>query len=130
MRVNPNYRYSENHLWFSIDGTLARVGVTEFISGHSGGVEKVELDLSEGDSFDSGDIIGTIISPEGEFEIIMPFGGTVKRVNWEAIESPDIINEMPYSEGWILEVEFDEIDEDSLMSASEYKEFIQQYSEE
>lgn len=115
-------RFSSSHLWVRADGSDATVGLSEFFQDRMG--EITSLDLP-----DPGDVIratrrmGTVESDEASSPIEAPVSGEVLEVNVEALENPDVVNDDPYAEGWLLRVRLDDPDElEQLITEEEYAE--------
>ena len=113
-------RYLESHEWVHLDGTTARVGITDFAQDELGDVVFVELpdvgtELAQEEQF------GVIESIKAVSDLYTPVSGTVTAVN-EALEAePELVNEAPYADGWMLELEVADADEvDALLTAEDY----------
>ncbi|MGF7185088.1 glycine cleavage system H protein [Desulfitispora alkaliphila] len=116
-------KYSKEHEWVKVDGGKVRIGVTEYAQNMLGDVVFVELP-EEGDQIEIGDAFGVIESVKAVSDIYAPISGEVVAINEGLLDSPEKINEAPYEEGWIIEVELsDESQLDELMTAAEYQEF-------
>ena len=97
--------YSENHLWIKKKKKkLVRIGLTDYFSLKN--LEIIEIDLpEEEEEFEKDEIFGSIETVEEVFDLVMPVSGKIVRVNEKALEDIDILNEDPYDEGWLLEIE-------------------------
>jgi glycine cleavage system H protein len=118
------YLYSEEHEWVKVEDDLCTVGVTEFAQSELG--EVVFVDLREaGESFEAGDEIGTIESVKAVAEVYTPVSGEITEVNGELEDSPELINDGPHGEGWLVKIRMSDSSQlESLMSAEKYEEFI------
>lgn len=122
--VPDNLKYTESHEWIEIleNGNI-RVGITEHAQSALGDIVFVEL--PEEDSYAAGDDCGVVESVKTASDIYAPIAGTVVTVNDALEDSPELINESPYDDGWIFEMELDdENDLQDLMSAEEYNNSI------
>jgi len=108
--------YSENHLWIKKKKKkLVRIGLTDYFSLKN--LEIIEIDLpEEEEEFEKDEIFGSIETVEEVFDLIMPVSGKIARVNEKVLEDIDILNEDPYDEGWLLEIE--------LLNPSELEELL------
>jgi glycine cleavage system H protein len=115
-------RYTEEHEWVRLEGSLAVVGITDYAQKKLGDIVFVELP-EVGKSLKPGDTLGTIESVKAASEIYCPVSGAVTEVNEELADSPGNINKDPYGDGWIAKLggvgraEFDR-----LMDAATYEE--------
>lgn len=121
----PNdYLYSKEHEWVRVEDDVCILGITEFAQTELGEVVFVELPEA-GQVFDSGDEIGTIESVKAVAEIYTPLAGEILEINDAVVEDPEILNEDPHHEGWLVKIRFSSADDiKSLMSAEEYEKFI------
>ena len=110
--------YDENHLWIKADGTKATVGLTDLGQALYKGI--MHIDLPEvGEEFPRGDTIAPFETIKSVSKIIAPLTCKISKVNEKLRENSEIINESPYGEGWILELELQKPEEkDSLMPIS------------
>jgi len=110
--------YDENHLWIKIDGTKATVGLTDLGQALYKGI--MHIDLPEvGEEFPRGETIAPFETIKSVSKIIAPVSGKISKVNEKLKDNSEIINESPYGEGWILELEMAKPEEkDSLMQIS------------
>lgn len=119
-----DYLYSKEHEWVRVEDDVCILGITEFAQTELGEVVFVELPEA-GQVFDSGDEIGTIESVKAVAEIYTPLAGEILEINDAVVEDPEILNEDPHHEGWLVKIRFSSADDvKSLMSAEEYEKFI------
>ena len=111
--------YSESHEWVKVDGNVAIVGVSDFAQEEMGDITYVDLP-SEGDEVIAGEDFGALESVKASSELYSPVSGTVVAVNTELEDTPEKVNEDPYT-SWIIKVEMsDSAELSSLMTAAEY----------
>ena len=110
--------YDENHLWIKADGTKATVGLTDLGQALYKGI--MHIDLPEpGEEFPRGETIAPFETIKSVSKIIAPLTCKISKVNEKLKDNSEIINESPYGEGWILELELQKPEEkDSLMQIS------------
>ncbi|MFC7114455.1 glycine cleavage system protein GcvH [Natronoarchaeum sp. GCM10025703] len=112
--------YLESHEWARRDDGTARVGITDFAQDELGDVVFVELP-DVGEELEAQAEFGVVESIKAVSDLYAPVGGEVVAVNEELFNAPELVNEDPYGEGWMLEIEFDdESDFDDLLAADEY----------
>ena len=122
MEVPESLRYSTDHEWARADGTVVRVGITDYAQDALGDV--VYIDLPEiGRVVAEGDALGEVESTKSVSEIYAPVAGTVVARNEALGLSPEKVNSDPYGEGWICEIELGTLGglPASLMDASAYR---------
>lgn len=114
-------KYHKEHMWARGNGTI---GITFYAQEQLG--EIVYLEVSDvGTEVEAGEQVGEIESRKSVSDLYSPISGTIKEVNAEAINSPEIINEDPYGAGWIAVIEMSDPSElENLLSAAEYQELV------
>ena len=120
----PNeYLYSKEHEWIRVEDDICVLGITEFAQQELGEVVYVELP-EVGQVFDANDEIGTIESVKAVAEVFTPVAGEILEVNEAVVEDPELLNEDPHSEGWLIKIRFSSAaDLKSLMNAEQYEEY-------
>jgi glycine cleavage system H protein len=118
------YLYSREHEWVRIDDDVCVLGITEFAQAELGEVVFVELP-EIGQVFDSGDELGTIESVKAVAEVYTPVAGEVIEVNEAVSDDPELLNEDPHGEGWLIKIRFSSAsDLKDLMNAEKYEEYV------
>jgi glycine cleavage system H protein len=119
-----DYLYSKDHEWIRVEDDLCVLGITDFAQQELGEVVFVELP-EIGSVFDANDELGTIESVKAVAEVYTPVAGEVVEVNEAIAEDPELINEDPHGDGWLLKIRFSSAaDLKSLMNAEKYEEFV------
>ena len=119
-------RYTTEHEWVRVEDDIAVLGVTDFAQKELGDVVFVELP-QVGHVYDAGDEIGSIESVKAVAEVFTPIAGEIVEVNEALADDPELINEDPHVDGWLVKVRYSaSSDLDSLMDAEAYGEFVQQ----
>lgn len=117
-------KVSKQHVWVGGEDRQVHLGLTNYIQGALGSVLSVELP-DVGDTIEEGEIFAEIESASTVHELVSPVSGKVMAVNSLLEDHPAIINEDPYSEGWLIEVRLKNEDElDALMDMDEYYHFV------
>ena len=116
-------KFTEDHLWVRVEGNHAHLGISEYGQVELGEVIAVELP-DVGDEVEKGEPFGEIESVRTVSELLAPLSGTIVAINTELDDHPSIVNEDPYHEGWLVEIEMtDEAELEDLMDADEYEEY-------
>jgi glycine cleavage system H protein len=114
-------RYLESHEWALEEGGTVRVGITDFAQDELGDVVFVELP-SEGDTVTQEEAFGVVESIKAVSDLYAPVSGTVSAVNEAVADQPELVNDDPYGEGWMIEIDVDDASElDALLSPEEYE---------
>jgi glycine cleavage system H protein len=120
-----DYLYSREHEWLRVEDDLCVLGITEFAQQELGEVVFVELP-EIGQVFDANDELGTIESVKAVAEVFTPVAGEVVEVNDAVVDDPELLNEDPHGEGWLIKIRFSSADDlKAMMKADEYEEFVQ-----
>jgi glycine cleavage system H protein len=126
MNVPENLKYTKDHEWVRIEGNIGTIGITDYAQGELGDVVFVDIDeglveINKGQSF------GTIEAVKTVSDLYGPFTGKVLEINNKLADSPELINQDPFSEGWMIKVEVNNPSElDDLLDAGAYKSLIGQ----
>lgn len=122
MNIPEDLRYSPEHEWVRVEGTRVRIGITDYAQDALGDIVFVDLP-AVGDAIETGGQLGEVESTKSVSEIYSPVAGTVTAVNDALAEGPERINEDPYGEGWICDMELAPgADTSSLLDAAAYAE--------
>ena len=120
MNIPEELRYSPEHEWVRVEGTRVRVGITDYAQDALGDIVFVDLP-AVGSEVEAGGALGELESTKSVSEIYAPVAGTVTTVNDALAEGPERINQDPYGEGWICELELAAgADPGSLLDAAAY----------
>jgi glycine cleavage system H protein len=121
--VPEELQYTRSHEWVRTEGETATVGITDHAQDELGDIVFVELP-EVGATFDAGESFGTVESVKAVSDLYAPVCGEVVEVNEALDDTPEKINEDPYGEGWIIKLRVS--DEGSLLSASDYEQFLEE----
>ncbi|WP_121822606.1 glycine cleavage system protein GcvH [Halostella salina] len=117
--------YLESHEWAHEDDGTVRIGITDFAQDELGDVVFVEVP-DVGDDVTKGDEFGVVESIKAVSDLYSPVSGEVTAVNEELFDAPELVNDDPFGDGWMLAVDPSDPDElDELMSAAEYREQVE-----
>lgn len=123
-----NYLYSKDHEWVSLENGVATIGITDYAQHELGDVVYVDLP-AVGDSFDAGEPFGSVESVKAVSEVFCPVGGEVVEVNPALEATPELINQSPHQQAWMVRVRVANLEElKELLGAEEYQEYLQEQS--
>jgi glycine cleavage system H protein len=124
MSIPKDRRYTKDHEWAQDNGGQVVVGITDYAQEALGDIVYVEVPQA-GEDVSLDEPFGTVESTKSVSDLISPVTGVVTEGNTELLDQPQIVNEDPYGDGWIMKVAPESMDElDELMSASEYEEYL------
>ena len=124
MQVPEHLRYSSDHEWVSVDGTRARIGITDYAQDALGDVVYVQVPAL-GSAVSAGESFGEVESTKSVSDVYAPISGTVVAINDTLGENPETLNSDPYGDGWLCEIEFsDEGQLAALLDATAYQALI------
>jgi glycine cleavage system H protein len=125
MVVPDDLRYSNEHEWARADGPRVRVGITDYAQDALGDVVFVDLP-DVGKEVEAGSLLGEVESTKSVSELYAPVTGRVVEVNTALSDAPERLNEDPYGEGWICDIEMsDDGSLDALLDAAAYRQLIE-----
>jgi glycine cleavage system H protein len=121
-----DYLYSKDHEWISVHDNVGTIGITDYAQHELGDV--VYVDLPEvGDTFDSGEPFGSVESVKAVSEVFCPIAGEIVEVNSKLEESPELINQSPHQQAWMVRIRITNPEElKSLLNSEEYQEYLQE----
>ena len=130
MEAPPGLKYSKEHEWVAAEETAATIGITDHAQEQLGEIVYIELP-SIGEKVSKDDPFGVVESVKAVSDIYAPVSGTVLEVNEDLAESPEVVNEDPYGDGWLIKIRVsDPADLDDLMDNEEYEQMIAREKEE
>ena len=124
MDVPEDLRYSREHEWVRLNGSVARIGITDFAQDSLGDVVFVQLP-DVGLDVVAGASVSEIESTKSVSDVYVPLTGSVSAVNEALAEQPELVNQDPYGTGWMFELEVTDVSEvDALLDAAAYRALI------
>ena len=124
MSIPANLKYTKDHEWIKIEGTVATIGITDFAQGELGDIVYVDIS-SVGQSLKQHDVFGTVEAVKTVSDLFMPLSGKVSEFNKALEVNPEKVNSDPYGDGWMVKIEISNAAEaNGLLSADQYKELI------
>lgn len=130
MELPEDLKYTREHEWLVIEDKVATVGVTDHAQEQLGEVVFVELPAA-GDKVEKSEPFGVIESTKAVSDIYAPVSGEVAEVNDDLPDSPELVNEDPYGDGWMVKITIgDDSDLEDLMTADEYREYVEESADD
>jgi glycine cleavage system H protein len=126
MSVPNDLSYTRSHEWARVEGDLVVVGITHYAQDQLGEVVYVELP-EVGLGANAGEELGTLESVKAVAEFLSPVAGEVVEVNERLAEEPNLVNEDPYGDGWLVKIS-GALEDDELLDAKAYKELLAEES--
>ena len=126
MMVPESILCTKSHEYLLEENGLYTIGLTDYAVEQLGDIVFVELP-EVGSEYSKGEVFATLESVKAASEIYMPVGGKIVEVNEKIVETPEILNESPYEEGWLVKIESECAQEESgdLLEYSDYKEELE-----
>ena len=124
MKIESGLLYSKNDEWVRVEGDTATIGITDYAQSQLSDIVFAEVSVSEGDSVEAGDCIGTVESVKAASDIYTPVTGTIAAVNEAVADEPEIINKDACGAAWFIKVTLDgAVDGSELMDAAAYEKY-------
>lgn len=122
MNIPDGLKYTKDHEWIKIDGTIAIIGITDFAQSELGDIVYIDI-TTVGQDVNEHEVFGTVEAVKTVSDLFMPVTGKVLEINPILDGSPEKVNEDPYGEGWMIKIQI-KGSVSSLLSAGQYKELI------
>ena len=120
MNFPENIKYTSEHEWIRVEGDEAFVGITDYAQSELGEIVFVDVP-TEGETVGQGEVFGSIEAVKTVSDLNMPVTGEVLEVNGALDSQPELVNNDPYGEGWIIRISVKDASElDKLMDANAY----------
>ena len=124
MNIPEELKYTEEHEWVKIEDNIATVGITDFAQGELGDIVYLEIDTLDSE-IASNEVFGTVEAVKTVSDLFMPLGGKVIETNPELEDKPELVNEDPYGEGWMIKIKFtDPSAIKGLLNAADYTRLV------
>ena len=124
MKIDPRYKYHEEHEWVRVEGNEGVIGISDYAQEALSDV--VYVDLPEvGDTFERGAVLAVVESVKAASDVYMPVDGEVLAINDKLEESPELVNQDPYGEAWFVRIAItDPAQLDELMDPAAYEAYL------
>jgi glycine cleavage system H protein len=124
MNIPDNIKYTKDHEWIKVEANHALVGITDYAQGELGDIVFIEIETL-GEHINQGEVFGTIEAVKTVSDLFMPVSGEVIEVNKALNDTPELINNDPFNDGWLIKVKPDDLSQlNTLLDATQYKELI------
>lgn len=126
MSVPKELLYTQEHEWVSMEDSIATIGITDFAQSSLGDITFVQLP-KEGETLNKDDTFGVVESVKAVSDLFAPVSGRVIEVNDPLAQAPELLNDDPYNEGWLIKLETKDVEAElgELMSAKEYEQYVE-----
>ena len=126
MEVKENLSYTNDHEWIKIEGNIASVGITDFAQSELGDIVFIEVETI-GEILNKNEVFGTVEAVKTVSDLFIPVSGKILEFNNALEDNPELVNDSPYGDGWIVKIEITNTDEISdLLDSEAYKSLIGQ----
>ena len=126
MEVKENLSYTNDHEWIKVEGNIASVGITDFAQSELGDIVFIEVETI-GENLNKNEVFGTVEAVKTVSDLFIPVSGKVLEFNSALEDNPELVNDSPYGDGWIVKIEITNTDEISdLLDSEAYKSLIGQ----
>ena len=126
MNFPNDLKYTKDHEWIRVEGEFAYIGVTDFAQKELGDIVYVEID-TVGDTLSQEETFGTIEAVKTVSDMFMPVGGEIIEANPKLESTPEVVNQDPYGNGWMIKIKMiNPAEVKDLMTADEYKQTIEE----
>ena len=126
MEVKENLSYTNDHEWIKIEGNIALVGITDFAQSELGDIVFIEVETID-EILNKNEVFGTVEAVKTVSDLFIPVSGKVLEFNNALEDNPELVNNSPYGDGWIVKIEIKNTDEISdLLDSEAYKSLIVQ----
>ena len=124
MNIPQELKYTKDHEWIRVEGDHIVIGVTDFAQKELGDIVYVDVD-TEGDTVDKEEVFGSVEAVKTVSDLFMPITGEVLAFNEDLEDAPELVNNDPYGDGWMIKVAVSDASElEQLLSADEYKDLV------
>jgi|TARA_B100000809_G_scaffold12504_1_gene11524 glycine cleavage system H protein len=121
MNIPSELKYTKDHEWIQVEGTIATIGITDFAQGELGDIVYVDVDTLD-DTVAEGEVFGSVEAVKTVSDLFMPLTGEVIEFNDALEDDPELVNSDPYNKGWMIKIEFtDNSQLEDLLDATAYE---------
>ena len=124
MNIPAELRYTKEHEWIRVEGDVAYVGITDYAQSELGEIVFVDIN-TEGETVNQNEVFGSVEAVKTVSDLNMPVTGEVLEVNETINDQPELVNNDPYGEGWLIKIQVaDHAELDTLLDAAAYQALI------
>ena len=124
MNIPQDLKYTQDHEWVRIEGDEAAVGITDFAQGELGDIVYVEVETI-GESLDKEAVFGTVEAVKTVSDLFLPLAGEITAFNEDLEDTPELVNDDPYDQGWIIKMKINDLSQlEALLTHEGYQAVI------
>ncbi|MBL18819.1 MAG: glycine cleavage system protein H [Flavobacteriaceae bacterium] len=124
MNIPEDLKYTRDHEWVRIEGEEATVGITDFAQGELGDIVYVEVETI-GESLDKEEVFGTVEAVKTVSDLFLPLAGEITAFNEDLEDTPELVNDNPYDQGWIIKMKISDLSQiETLLTHEGYQAVI------
>ena len=124
MDIPQELKYTQDHEWVRIEGDEATVGITDFAQGELGDIVYVEVETI-GESLDKEAVFGTVEAVKTVSDLFLPLTGEITAFNEDLEDTPELVNDDPYDQGWIIKMKISDLSQlEALLTHEGYQAVI------
>jgi len=124
MNIPQELKYTKDHEWVRVEGDHVVIGVTDFAQKELGDIVYVDVD-TEGDTVEKDEVFGSVEAVKTVSDLFMPITGEVVEFNEALEDAPEVVNNDPYGDGWMIKVAISDVSElESLLTAEQYNDLV------
>lgn len=123
MNFPSELKYTKDHEWIKVEGNEAVIGITDFAQRELGDIVYIDIN-TVGNEVAENEVFGTVEAVKTVSDLFMPLTGTILEINSLLDSAPELVNQDPYGDGWMVKIAITASDFSNLMTADEYKELI------
>ena len=124
MNFPAELKYTKEHEWIRVEGDVVTIGITDFAQSELGDIVYVDVDTI-GDELGQNDVFGSVEAVKTVSDLFMPVAGEILELNEELEDNPQLVNEDPYGQGWMIKVKVSDMAEvEALLDATTYQDLV------
>jgi glycine cleavage system H protein len=124
MNFPSNLQYTKEHEWVKLEGDIAYIGITDFAQQELGDIVYVEIETL-GKQLAEGEVFGTVEAVKTVSDLFLPVAGEIVEINGNLNNKPELVNQDPYGEGWMIKMKVNNVaDVAALMNAESYTSLV------
>jgi glycine cleavage system H protein len=121
MNFPEDLRYTKDHEWLKVEGLTGTIGISDFAQKELGDIVYIEVD-KVGETIHMGDVFGTVEAVKTVSDLFMPVTGKILEFNHHLENKPELVNNDPYNQGWIVKIQVEDPSQiDKLLSSKDYQ---------
>ena len=124
MNIPADLKYTKDHEWVKLEGSIAIIGITDFAQSELGDIVYVEVETLD-ESLDQDEVFGTVEAIKTVSDLFLPMSGKIIELNEDLDQEPELVNSDPYGTGWMIKVEVSDPSQyDGLLDAGAYEDLV------